>query len=148
MSKREDIVTSLLATLEATDGFNHVERRLPTYEQLRQFAVTQFPVICVVAGLPVPDEKLSSRAKGSPIDKVISNLDIELFVYVLDNEDADATISDKLEKIWVSLLADESQGGLVLGTTLNPERDVEFWHPYAAFKVTVSVRYVHTKGGI
>lgn len=148
MSKREDIVTSIVSTLEGLSAFNHVERKLPTYEELQQFSEAQFPVVCVVAGLPVPVEKLSGRSNHGTVDLIISTLDVELYVYILDNENADSTISSKLETLWIALLEDESQGGLTLGTILRPDRDIGFWHPYAAFRVTVSMTYQHTKGGI
>jgi len=145
---REEVVEKILTTLNGLTEFKSVERRLPTRERLQEFAEPQFPVIAVVAGLPVPKEKLSSREKGGSIDKVISQLDVELFVYLMDNDNADATISELLESLWVALLADEKQGNLVLGTTLVPERTMEFWEPYVAFKVTVVMSYLHTKGGI
>ncbi len=145
---REEVILAILNTLNGLSEFTHVERRLPSYENLQQFANTQFPVVALVAGLPQPTEKFSSRGPGGVIDKVISQLDVELFVYLMDNDNADAAISEMLEALWVALLEDESQGDLVLGTTLVPEREVEFWHPYVAFKVTVSMRYIHTKGGI
>ena len=148
VTTREKIVEYILDTLGSLQNITHVERRLPSYERLQEFAETQFPVVAVVAGLPVPVEKISPRGGKGVIDLVISQMDVELFVYLMDNENADASISDLLSSIWAALLTDESQGDLVLGTKLLPERASEYFQPYVAFKVTVSMKYVHNKGGI
>jgi hypothetical protein len=147
-TRREEVVNYIINLLKAMPEFNLVERRLLEYEQLAQWAETSFPVVAVVAGLPVPQEKLTSRAKGGTIDKVISELGVDLYVYLHADENPDSRVSEILEALWIKLLEDESQGNLVLGTTLDPDPTVGYLHPYVAFRVTVAMRYVHDKGGI
>lgn len=147
-STREEIVTAVYNTLNGLSYFKSVERILPTYEELTGIAETQFPALRMVAGLPVPEEHFSERGRGREADRIISRLDIELFVFLFGTDDADTEISTALSTIWVALMSDQTQGNQVFETTLDPDPNVEFWQPYSAFKVTVTMRYAHTKGAI
>jgi hypothetical protein len=144
---REEVIHKIQTILESIDSIKTVVRRMPSYEDLQRFAVTQFPVVAMVCGLPVPNEKESARIPAA-LDLVISELKIELYCYLMDASTMDSSISEMLEKIWIALYADPTQGGLVLGTLLKPEAATEVWEPFGAFKIDVLTKYVHTTGGI
>lgn len=148
-STREDIATYTLSTVTGISDFNTVVRRIPLYEQLKDFAVTQFPVGAVVAKMPVPNEKESARIPAK-LDLIVSDLDVDVYGYLQNTDDdtVDTSISDLLNKIWVAMYADPTLGNRVLNTWLKPEPEVEYWYPFVAFKVVVKVRYVHTTGGL
>lgn len=147
-SIREQIVTLVERQLQSVESIQTVERRLETYEGLQQFAVTQFPVACIVAGLPVPREKRTARAPGGVIDLVISDLTIDVYVYFQDNAQTDALISKSLDELWPVLHADPTKGGIAIQTQITPHGEVEFWHPFVAYKLAVTIRYTHDTGGI
>ena len=83
-SIREQIIISHEKILTSLRSIRTVTRVKLSYSDLQQFAVTQFPLVAVVAGLPVPDNKWSSR-KREDIDIIISSLSIQNFVYVQIN---------------------------------------------------------------
>ena len=146
-SKREQIIVAVKAELTAISAFKSVVRRLPTKEDLENFAITQLPVIAVVAGLPKPVEHIVTRQPGAQ-DVFVSDLSIRLFGYFQNNKDPDTELSSHVDDIWVALYADPTKGGLTLKTTLKPEIYTDFWDPYYAFMIEAILKYKHTTGGI
>ena len=128
-------------------SINTVKRVMPSYSDLQQFAVTQFPLAAVVGGVPVPERKMSSR-DGSGVDILISSLKIDNYIYLQQKEDPDSTLSDIMDDVWVKCYSNVTYGGLVLSTELLPEQETAYWEPYVAFKITSEVKYSHTVGGI
>jgi len=144
---REALVNEVKTKLEAVDAIKTVVRRLPTYEGLSEFNESQFPVASITAGLPVPTEKKSARIPGD-VDRIMSDLTIRVNCYFQDNEDADATLSELLEKLWIALYADPRFEENAIEAVLKPIADVEYWHPYCAFGIDIVVTYIHSTGGI
>lgn len=124
-----------------------VVRVMPSYNELQQFAITQFPLIAMVGRVPVPEEKISTR-DGSTVDIIVSSLKIDNFVYVQQKENPDSVMSEIMDDVWVKCYSNVTYGGLVLSTTLVPEEELAYWEPFVAFKITTQVRYTHTTGGI
>lgn len=133
--------------LNKIKSISHVIRTIPSYSDLQQFAVTQFPLIAMVGKLPVPREKMSDRSREA-VDVIISDLSIENFVYMQQREDVDSLISEIVDDVWTKCYSDPSYGGLVWGTTLEATGDVAYWDPFVAFKLISKITYKHTTGGI
>jgi len=146
-SKREQIISIVTTELESIAAVKHVERRLPSKADLENFAITQFPVIAVVAGLPKPVEHKVTRHPAAK-DVFISKLTIGLFCYFQDNVNPDTTLSSLLDDIWVALFSDPGKGGLAQSTDINPEVHQDYWDPFYAFKLDVVIKYQHDTGGI
>lgn len=128
-------------------SINHVVRVVPLYSDLQQFAVTQFPLAAVVGRLPVPDEKLSNR-NGYSVDKIISSLRIDNYIYMQEREDRDSVISDIVDDVWAKCYSDITYGGLVMKTLLEVNEEIEVADPFVAFRLTSKVTYQHSTGGI
>lgn len=146
-SKREQIVLKVVSELEELTSVKSVVRRIPTREELGEFALTQLPVVAVVAGLPVPMPHVVGRRPAGK-DVFLSNLTVSLFVYFQDRTTPDSTLSTLLDDIWAKLYADEKKGGLAINTTLTPTASHDFWDPFYAFKLDAVIQYSHSKGGI
>lgn len=146
-SKREQIIEAVKAELETIGSISTVVRKLPTYKDLENFALTQLPVIALVGGLPVPvPHSVGRRVAGR--DVFVSNLSIELFCYFQDNTSPDTTLSSILDDVWAKLYSDPTKGGLAIETTLTPDAYQDFWDPFYAFKLNATIQYSHLKGGI
>lgn len=146
-SIREQIILAIKAELEDIDSIKTIARRLPSKQDLDNYAGTQLPIIAIVARLPKPDPHYIGRSPAAK-DVFISNLRIELYGYFQDNQEPDSTLSSILDDIWVKLYSDTTKGGLVIQTDLEPTIHQDFWAPYYAFRLDVNVKYKHTKGGI
>lgn len=146
-SKRERIITKIAQDLNTVSALKMVQRRKAAYEDLAQFANTQMPLAAIVGKLPSPVQKLSARSQGQ-VDKFISSLDMDIYVYMLANEDSDTLISSMVDDLWVKLYDDETKGGLTLSTEVLPDLEIGEWDPYVAFKIVCRVTYQHTTGGI
>lgn len=145
-SKREQIIVAVVDELSTVSSVTTVIRKLPTYEDLQSFALTQLPVVAVVAGLPVPVAHPVGR--GFPKDMFLSDLTISLFCYFQDRVNPDTTLSDILDDLWAKLYEDPKKGGLAINTTLKPTASQDFWDPFYAFKLDAVIRYSHLTGGI
>jgi len=146
-SKREQILVYHAAQLGQLSSITTVKRTLQSYADLARFAVTQFPVAAVVGGLPVPNEKMSGRVR-STVDVIISDLNVDTYIYIQDNENPDTKLSEVADDVWVKLYSFPTYNGLAFGTILNFEATPEYWEPYLAFKITSTVTYKHSTGGI
>jgi len=146
-SKREQIIVSVKEDLETIPSIATVKRSLPTLKDLENFAVTQFPVIAMVAGLPVPRPHVVGRRTAGK-DVFISDLNISLYCYFQDNVEPDTQLSNILDDLWATLYADPTRGELAIGTTLKPEFYRGYWEPFYAFRVDVVIQYSHKTGGI
>lgn len=146
-STREQILDYHVTQLGRLGSITTVKRVLLSYSDLAQFAVTQFPVAAVVGGLPVPNEKMSDRSRPT-VDLIISDLSISTIVYIQDNEDPDQKLSEIADDVWVKLYSFPTYNSLALGTVLRFEPEPEYWNPYLAFKITSTVTYKHSTGGI
>jgi hypothetical protein len=149
---REQVILKVKAAVETVATLEQVVRRIPSYErlaELQQFASTQFPLAAIEAGLPVPQEKESSRIPAA-LDLIISELPIKINCYLIDNDDEtmDTSISTLLSSMWAALLEDPTFDDYVLSTRVAPNADVEFWHPFVAFQLVVKVKYTHSTGEI
>jgi len=149
MTQREQIIKYIETQLNKSLILKFVTRRLASYDDLKSFAGTQFPLACMVSGLPVAQDKLSSRIQGT-IEKTISALSIDCYVYLMDSSDskADSLISDTADELKKLILSDPRQGKLVLSTSIEFEPHVGRWDPFVAFKITIKMNYLHTTGGI
>ena len=137
-SKREQIIVAVKAELEAIAAIKTVIRKLPTKEELDQFAGPQLPVIALVAGLPKPISHKVGRLPAGK-DVFISRLKLSLFVYFQDNVTPDVTLSSLLDDIWVALYSDPAKGGLVIVTELDPEISQDFWDRYILMPIFTNI---------
>lgn len=148
-SKREQLLTKIVAELDELNSIKTVDRVMPNgLSDLENYAATQLPLAAVVGKLPDPTYKITTRT-GHTVDKVTSVLGIDVFIYAEDNVAPDSTISLLADDVWVKLLADETHGfRWVTGTTIHPDVNAAVWAPYCAFNMLVNVTYLHDKGGI
>ena len=146
-SIREQIIKYHESQLKSLNSITTVTRVMPTFEEVLNFAVTQFPVAAIVSGLPVPSEKMSSRNR-SDVDIIISDLKIDTFVYVSDNVNPDEKMSSVANDVWVKLYSFPTYNALAFGTILNFSGRPEYIKPILAFKITSTVTYKHSTGGI
>jgi hypothetical protein len=148
-SFRERIIVADKTLVESLDSsiIKTVARRMPSYAELQDFAVTQFPIAAVVGRLPVPVEYKSGRTAGE-ILQVKSELTVDIFVYLQDNENMDATISDTADELWRVLLTDPTRSRLCIETIVRVEEDVAYMAPFGAFRITCVHKYIHSTGGI
>jgi hypothetical protein len=149
-SQREQIILAVVAALGTLEDVKSVVRRRPTLEQLQSIAQTELPKVAVTAGLPVPDPHLNERQRTRLRDKFLSNLEVEVVLYdfLYDDDAYDSRVSSLADDLWVLLNANQGWNGLARSTVVQPEADVVVWDPYLAFKVTLTIQYIHGIGGI
>lgn len=145
-SKREQIILANKALIESVSTIKTINRVLPEYKELQNFAQTQFPVCAVVGRMPVPEEKISSR--GIQVDQIKSEIKVDIFTYLQINTNIDTLISDVADDLWKQLYTDQSRNGLVIKTTLEVNEKISVWNPFAAFQITAVHKYIHDSGGI
>ena len=148
-SKREQILVAFKAILEGLPSIKKVDRRQPTSpEDLSRIAGTQMPFVAMIGGVPQPVEHFSGRMPGG-VDVVVSDLNVALFVYFMDNASADSTLSNILDDVWTKVYSNQTLGfKFVTGITISPITEVAVWEPYVAFSMNVKITYHHTTGGI
>jgi len=145
-SIRERLILADKAILDGLSFIKTVERRLPSYKDLQNFALTQLPVAAIVGRIPKPNNKVSSQT--GQVDQILSQLRVDIFVYLQENENADSAISSYLDDMWPELYADPTRGGLCMFTALEAKEDTETWQPFVAFQITCIHQYKHSTGGI
>ena len=152
-SKRELIILELISNIEDIGSIVTVERVRPSFADLGNFAETQLPLVAVVGKLPKPVPKRSGRQTGV-VDKFISDLEIDLFCYAMDNVNPDSKVSDLADDLWAKiysdpiLITDDYLDGLTLQVEVMPEIQIGIWDPYVIFKIVCTYKYVHGTGGI
>ena len=126
-----------------------IKRTRPTLTELKNYPDTLLPMIVCEAGLPSIEEKRAARSSLEK-DTFISNLNIGLFCYFLDNENPDEKISNYMDDLWALILSDQSNSGNCFETTIIPTDEANILHlkPYAAFKININLKYQHTSEGI
>lgn len=145
-SKREQIIVYNKTMLESVNSIKTIKRVKQEYQELSNFAQTQFPVIALVGHLPVPEDHRENREGDR--DQFDSELKIDLYVYIQQQVDQDEQISNLLDDIWAKLYTDQTRNGLVISTKLIPDDKIGNWKPFTAFKLTIVHRYIHNTGGI
>ena len=145
-SIREQIIEADKAIIESMSNIKTVIRRLPSYADLQQFALSQFPAVVVVGRMPEPENHISRR--DGQVDQCLSELKVDLFIFIQENENADSQISSLLDDFWRVLYLNPTRNNLVLITELIAEENIEIWEPFVAFKITCKHKYKHTTGGI
>jgi hypothetical protein len=147
-SKRESIILADKALVESVLQIKTVKRHIQQYEELNRYALTQFPVVGVVGGLPVPQEHRQGRTGQADI--IISQLQVDFYVYFqeADDEKMDTTVSSLVNYLWVALYSDPTRGNLCHYTRLTAEPNYEVWNPFVAFKITAFHEYQHSIEGI
>ena len=145
-SKREQIISANEVLVKSLDVITTVQRVMPEYSELQNFAQPQFPVCAIVGKMPVPTEKHSTRGIG--VDQIISELKVDIFTYLQVNKNVDTEISNLADDIFAKLYTDQSRNGLVIETIIEIHEKVNVWKPFAAFQITVVHKYVHDIGGL
>lgn len=145
-SKRERIIVADKQLIETMSSIKTVERRLPSYSDLQSFASTQLPVAAIVGRIPKPTNHVSKR--DGQVDQCVSILNVDVYVFLQENKNADTQISSLLDDFWSTLYSDPTRGGLAMFLELIAEENIETWSPFVAFKITCSHKYQHTTGGI
>lgn len=145
-SLRERIILADKAILDGLAFIKTVERRLPSYKDLQEFALTQLPVAAIVGRIPKPTNHIDRRT--GQVDQIVSELRTDIFVYIQENVNADSEISDYLDDMWPALYSDPTRGGLCMFTALEAKENTETWRPFVAFQLTCVHQYQHSTGGI
>lgn len=145
-SIREQLLVSNKTLIESMGIFNSVKRCRLTHADLCNFAVTQFPVVAIVGGLPTPTPHQATR--GVPKDVYIMNLEIQLYVYLQAMDDFDSDISSLADDLWRELNTDQSRNTLAFETLITPAKPIHLYAPYAGFQYLINHKYQTTTGGI
>lgn len=149
-SKREQLLVKVVEKLGTIDSITTVSRKgFSDFHELQNYANMQLPVAVVLGGLPQPNEKFSGRTVK--LDRSQSKLEVDIIVYALDNETPDTTVSTLADDIWATIYADMSLGltsVVVIDLRIIPEAEVLVFDPYLAFRMTLSITYLHGKEGI
>jgi len=157
-SKREQIIEITEQLIKEVPSIKSVLRIMPQYADLQNFAQTQFPVIAIVAKLPVPAEKIETR--NGFVDQIISELKIDIFVYLqfksamnlnsksINPKWVDSEISDIADDLFAKLYENQNRNNLVIKTEVKLNEELNVWDPFIAFQLTVIHNYVHSIGGI
>ena len=148
-SKRERILVKVVSNIEAIAAIEQTTRVQPnTLDDIRRYSSGQMPLVAVIGGVPQPTEHISGRKPGG-VDVVLSKLGIDLYVYFMDNENPDSTLSSLMDDLWATLYADQTLGfKFVTGVIISPKVEIAAWPPYVAFSLVMNVNYHHTTGGI
>lgn len=148
-SRREQLLLKLKENLEEITAVKQVTRVQPnTLDDIRRYSTTQMPLIAAIGGVPQPKEHLTGRGPGG-VDIVLSELKVDLFVYFMDNETPDSTLSSLMDDIWAKIYEDQTLGfKWCNGLTIDPKVEIAAWRPYVAFSMSVLLMYFHTTGGI
>jgi len=145
-SKREAIILSDIALIESIPAIKTVARRLPSFSDLQSFASTQFPAVAVVGRIPVPVNHVQSR--NGQVDLIVSELRVDAYVFIHENVNADAKISNILDDFWAVLYTNPTRNNLCMFTSLEATETTETWPPFVAFQLTCFHKYQHSIGGI
>jgi hypothetical protein len=147
-SKREQILEAVKDALETVPSLSYVQRRRPSFADLGTIPQTQLPFCAVVGKLPDPVSHNPGRQPGIS-DMFKSRLEIEMYIYAMDNQTPDSTVSNIADDIWAKLWSDPTFGGLVKGGfSVRPEIEVGYFDPYVVFKMICTGVYYHGIGGI
>lgn len=145
-SKREQIILTDKALVETVTELKTIQRAMPQKSELDCFAQTQFPVAAVVGRLPIPIEKRQGRSPDT--DQIISELKVDIFVYLQVNDNVDTEISYLADSLFGALYLDQQRGKLCIETAIKINEKTNVWAPFAAFQITAVHKYVHGIGGI
>jgi len=146
-SVREQILVWDEALLNSMGVIQSVARKMPDMATLKNFAITQFPIVAIVGRLPVPVEHVKGRKPGG-VDLIKFRMKVDLFVYIQDAKTPDTTISNLADDIWAKLYSDQTKGGLVTEVKVGLVEGTEYWDPFAAFQITDNSIYYRNTGGI
>jgi hypothetical protein len=146
-SVREQIIAYNETLLNGMKVIQSVVRKMPDMASLKNFAVTQFPLVAVVGRLPVPQEKIKGRKPGG-VDMIKFSLKVDLFVYIQNAVEPDTEISNLADEIWRTFYVDQTKGELVTEVKLQIVEGTEYWDPFAAFQITDNSIYFRDIGGI
>ena len=149
-SKRERLIVSVVQALKGLADVKEIRRQRPDLDQLKELPNTLLPLLAVTAGLPVPDRHWNERQPTRTADMFKSDLLVEAVLYDLLYEDSeyDSRVSSLADDMWVILHADQTWGKLAVQTTVDPDAEVAVWDPYLAFKMKLTITYIHGIGGI
>lgn len=148
-STREKIAAALKTAVAKITSVKTVTRTWPSLASLAQFGDPQFPVIAVVAGLPVPFEFKRSGRRPSTVDVVRSALRVSLYLYDrVAEDDGDSRLSDLADDVWAAVWADSTVGGLVDEFSASFPDEVATIDPYIVARLEVRVQYRHDTRGI
>lgn len=149
-SIREQLILADKAILDGLSWINKVDRTLMDYNELKNYAVTQFPVAAVVGNLPKLNQYKFSERDHSIVDAIQSELVVDVYFYFQRRawSSVDEKVSEYANALFVALFANPSRGGLCLRTVVAPKPEYSYWDPFIAFKIEVKHYYNHTTGGI
>jgi len=149
-NKRESIILAVVAKINELDSIVAVKRKMPEgIDELKTIASIQFPFVSVMAKLPSPEEHRNTRHRANPHrDKFISQLEIMINCYFMDNQNPDITMGNLADDLFAKLYEDQTLGRLAVGLEVVPQQDIGVWDPYGAFSLICRVTYIHGTGGI
>ena len=139
MSKREDIVSSVVAQLELIPGIKTVTREPKSLEELSK---SSFPHVLVETA----NETREHASFGAEVRRV-SNLEILLNV-VVHGSDRDYKRNTVIEEIETQLSVDSTFGGVCFDSSIDEIsiREVAESAPYGQAAILLTVKYYYTKG--
>lgn len=144
-SKRERIAQDVVNALQSLGWVRTITRRpYASAADLEGFAQTQFPLVSLLAQLPKP---VQERRAGAG-KEFVSTLDMDCYVFALEAQTPDTTLSAMLDDVWRALFADRKRNGLALDTTVLPETEAAHRPPYVGLWLRARVTYVHDHNGV
>lgn len=139
-------VVAALETLKHEGEFKVVGRDLPNVAGPEWMANLELPALIVTSGLPQFVDDSGHRGIGKEI--FLSQFRLQFVVIDTINVGMGARINSLADELWRVCLADQTWGGLAVGTKLAFDEMPLFKPPNVWFGTSLTVTYRHLKGGI
>lgn len=146
-SIREQIIENTITAIEDIPGIAHVARKKLGFDDMASISQAQMPYAAIAAGLPNGTLKRSNMKAGD-VQKIISELVIEIIIYGVDNINPDSSISSLADDVWAKLYEDPQRGGLCISSEVKAEIETGIFDPYFVFSLNYIAQYVHTTQNI
>ena len=148
-SIREAILASLEDAMRKVALAKTITRTWPSFAAMENFSETEFPVIAVVGGLPDPAEYKRSARRKAGVEWFRSVLKVSIFLYDRSTTaKCDTRLSDLADEVWKKFWLEPTFGGYVEECSASFPELPETIDPYIASRMSVSLKYLHTTGGI
>jgi hypothetical protein len=144
-SKRESIIQNVVTSLEAVSGIRKpIQRVLPAYQHMDNYAATQFPLCVVVGGLPRPLKPLELTGLQPSDSGIVSTLQVGIYIYFVITPTVHEQLDEVAQAVWAALGIDPKWGGLARSTRIECNPDISHVLPYVAINMNCFVNYVHS----
>ena len=145
LSKREQIIQNVIESLETVSGIKKpVQRVLPAFQDMANFASTQFPLCAVVGGLPRPLKPLELTGLTHQEAGIVSTLTVGVYVYFTITPTVHTQLDEVSQAVWEALGTEPRRGGLARSSRIECNPEISQVLPYIAFNMKCHVNYTHT----